>query len=169
MRSAATAALLLLTVAVPMMAGHGNGHGNGGMSVNAKGEVTDPQLPFTVRIKDYGINGEVFSKSEVEEASKRLTTAVATVQSQFGSAEAIVPQAERAQESAGRVQVWRNALAAVGEKDTNDVVAAAKRVAADPAREGKLREELKSKFQAEMLQGFPKVSREDLGLSPFED
>jgi hypothetical protein len=122
--------------------------------IRQKGDINDSQLPFTVRVKEYGVNGEVFSKAEVEEASGRLTTAVATVQSQYGSADMIVPQAERALESAGRVQVWRTALGVVGETDTNDVVAAAKRVAADPNREGKLRDELKARFQAEMLQGF---------------
>ena len=50
--------------------------------------------------------------------------------------------------------MWREALAAVGEKDADDIVAAAKRIAAQPDREGRLREELKKRFQTEMLTRF---------------
>lgn len=122
--------------------------------VAKKGEITDDQLPFTVRVKEYAVNSEVLSRAEVQDAVGKLTSALATVESQYATADGLVPQAERAQESAGRVAVWQAALKVVGETDINDIVAAAKRVAADSNREGKLREELKSRFQSEMLQRF---------------
>ncbi|RYD70560.1 MAG: hypothetical protein EOP84_26470, partial [Verrucomicrobiaceae bacterium] len=89
-----------------------------------------------------------------QEAAGILTTALATLDSQFGMVEGIVPQAERALETPGRAEVWQAALKAVGEADSKDIVAAAKRVAADPSREGKLREELKSRFRNEMVTRF---------------
>jgi hypothetical protein len=126
--------------------------------IAAKGEIAHPDLPFTLRVKEYGINSEVLSHAQVQEAVGKLTTAMATVESQYATADGIVPQAERATEMAGRVDVWQAALKAVGETDTSDIVAAAKRVAADPNREGKLREELKQRFRAQMLQGFSQQS-----------
>jgi hypothetical protein len=124
-------------------------------SVVAKqGEISDNQLPFTVRVKDYAINSEIVSHQQAQEASGKLTTALATLESQFSTTEGIVPQAERVVENPGRAEVWQAALNAVGETDTKDVVAAAKRVAADPAREGKLREELKARFRKEMVTRF---------------
>ncbi len=118
-----------------------------------KKDITHPKLPFTVRVKDYSVNGEVISHASVIEASGQLTTALATLEAQLSSADALVPQAERAAAMEGRAQVWREALETVGEKDP-DILAGAKRVAADPAREGKLREELKTRFRKEMAARF---------------
>ena len=118
------------------------------------GEITHPKLPFTVRVKDYSPNGEVLSHSEITQAAGRLTTALATVEGQFSTADGLVPQAERAAESEGRAAVWRAALEAVGEKNVQDIVVAAKKIAAQSEREAKLRAELKARFRAEMLQRF---------------
>ncbi len=118
------------------------------------GEIAHSKLPFTLRVKEYHINGEVLSHAAVTEAAGKLTTALATVEGQFATVDGLVPQAERAQESEGRAAVWRAALKAIGETDTGDLVAAAGRVAAQPEREGKLREELKTRFQREMIERF---------------
>jgi hypothetical protein len=118
------------------------------------GEITHPKLPFTVRVKDYAPNGDVVAHSELTEAAGKLSTALATVEGQFSSADGLVPAAQRAEESEGRVAVWRAALEAIGEKDTQDLVAAAKRIAAQPEREAKLRNELKTRFHTEMLARF---------------
>ncbi|HYR58138.1 MAG TPA: cytochrome c biogenesis protein ResB [Chthoniobacteraceae bacterium] len=121
----------------------------------AKGaEIAHPKLPFTVRVQDYAPNGDVVSQTEISDAAGKLGTALATVEGQFSTVDGLVPQAQRAEESEGRTSVWRAALQAVGEKDVDDIVAAAKRIAADPKREGKLRTELKTRFRAEMLQRF---------------
>ena len=119
-----------------------------------KGEITHEKLPFTVRVKDYQINSEVLSHDAIVKASGQLTGALATVEGQYASADGLVLQAERARETEGRSMVWREALAAVGENDTRDIVAAAKRIATQPEREGRLRDELKKRFQGEMLTRF---------------
>ncbi len=123
-------------------------------SVAKKGEITHPELPFSIRVKEYAANGEVVSLAPAQEAAGNLTSALATLDSQFSTVEGIVPQAERALQTPGRVEVWRAALKAAGEADTTDLVAAAKRVAADPARESKLREVLKARFRNEMVSRF---------------
>lgn len=122
--------------------------------VARKQEISHEKLPFTVRVKEYGINSEITSQSAVLDAAGKLTTAFATVDTQFATADGLVPQAERAQESEGRIEVWRTALKAIGEADAKDIVAAAKRVAAQPEREAKLREHLKMGFKGQMLKMF---------------
>ena len=119
-----------------------------------KGEIAHEKLPFTVRVKDYHVNSEVLGHDAIVKAAGQLTGALATVEGQYASAEGLIPNAERARESEGRATVWREALAAVGEKDAGDLVAAAKRIAAQPAVEGRLRQELKTRFQNEMLARF---------------
>jgi hypothetical protein len=122
--------------------------------VAEKKEITHEKLPFAVRVKEYYPNAEVISIKAAVEAGQQLTTAIATVQAQYASAESLVAQAERAQESQGRIAVWRDALEAIGEKDANNVVAAAKRIAAQPERAARLLTELKARFQQQMLRGF---------------
>ncbi len=122
--------------------------------VVAKGEIKHEKLPFTVRVKDYHANSEVLSHDAILKAYGQLTGALATVEGQFASADGLAPQAERALESEGRVTVWREAFAAIGENDTRDIVAAAKRIATQPEREARLRDELKKRFQGEMLTRF---------------
>ena len=119
-----------------------------------KKEITHEKLPFSVRARDYHANSEVLGHDAIVKAAGQLTGALATVEGQYASAEGLIPNAERARESEGRAVVWREALAAVGEKDTGDIVAAAKRIAAQPAVEGRLRQELKTRFQNEMLSRF---------------
>jgi hypothetical protein len=82
-----------------------------------------------------------------------MQTAIATMKSKYGTAEALPGEAERAKENGARSAIWSEALRAVGEKDS-DIVAAASRVAADPAREGMLRKELQTRFSSQMLEAF---------------
>jgi len=118
------------------------------------GEITNPALPFTVRVKQYAPNSDFTANADVLDAANKLTAALATVDAEFSSADALVPQAQRAEESEGRAEVWRAALQAVGEKDVQDIVAAAQKVAAQPELEGKLRTELKSRFRKAMIERF---------------
>ncbi len=134
-----------------------------GERVAKGGEITHPKLPFTVRVKSYSPNSDVVAQAEALEAAGTLTTALATVEGQFSTADGLVAQAERAVETEGRIGVWRAALAALGEKDVDDIVAAAKRIAAQPEREGKLRAELKTRFQNAMLRRFS-MDRENSGM-----
>jgi hypothetical protein len=118
------------------------------------GTITDPNLPFTVRVKEYAGNGEVVSHQKALEAAVRLTTALATVDGEFSTPAGLVPQAERAEETPGRLNVWRAALEAIGEKEVQDVTATVKKVAAQPERASKLQTELKTRFREQMINGF---------------
>ena len=118
------------------------------------GELRHPDLPFTLRIKEYRINSQVMAKSEVTEAGGRLQTALATLESNYSTAEGLPVQAEKAGDMPGRREVWVAALAAVGETGVTDLVAAAKKISADPGRAGRLQTELKGRFRKEMLGRF---------------
>lgn len=112
-----------------------------------------PEVPFELRIAEWGENAEVHSHTTLKEIGTQMLTAVATMKSKYGSAEALPGEAERALESGGRTAVWLEALKSIGETD-KDIVGAAKRIAADPAREGALRKALQARFSAQMLDAF---------------
>jgi len=116
--------------------------------------INNSNLPFTVKIQTYGGNGDVVSIAKTTDAGNKLTAALGTLEAEFSSADQLEPQAQRAAETPGRVEIWRDALRGVGETDVEDIVAAAKRVAAEPAKEGKLRADLKQRFRAGMLMRF---------------
>ena len=119
--------------------------------VARKGEISHPDLPFTVRVHDYAVNGDVLERSEVLSTYQQLKGALDTVEAKYGSGELPALAAE-AQTNEGRADVWRVAFRAVGEKDLSDFKAAAERVQADPARAEKLRAELKNRFRTQMLE-----------------
>lgn len=114
----------------------------------------NPELPFEVRVKEYHVNGEVIARQAVVDAAGKLSSALVTVEGQYASNDGLLAQAERAQESEGRAAVWRGALAAIGEDQFGNIVDAARRISADPAKSAKLREELKTRFQSEMISRF---------------
>lgn len=118
------------------------------------GRIAHPKLPFTVVVKEYQINGAVADRTAVMEAAGKLSGALATVEAQYASADGLVAQAQRAGEGPGRAEVWRAALKAVGAPQGQDIVAAATRIAAQPALAAKLQVELKTRFQGEMLSRF---------------
>jgi hypothetical protein len=121
------------------------------------GDLSVPELPFTVRVKEYSPNGDVVSESEfkeINEAVAKLTGAFALMEANYASADGLVPQAQKAAESEGRAAVWQQALEAIGEPSTGDIVGAAKRIAAQPDQEARLRTELKTRFRAQMLSVF---------------
>jgi hypothetical protein len=122
--------------------------------VARKGEISRPQWPFVLRVKEYQVNGEVLETADVLQTAGRLTSALATVESQYATPEGLVTQAERAVETAGRAEVWRKALAAIGQPSSGDLVELAKKIAAQPELAARLQEELKTRFQTEMLAGF---------------
>ena len=126
-------------------------------------EIAHEKLPFAVRVKAYHPNSEVISIQSAVAAGQQLNAALATVQAQYASADGLAMQAERAQESEGRLAVWREALDVVGEKNARDIVAAAKSIAAQPERAARLLTELKTRFQQQMLRGF-KMS----GMNPSQ-
>jgi hypothetical protein len=119
-----------------------------------KGTITAPKLPFVLRVQEYQPNSEVISHVSVKEAEGRLTTALATVEGEFSAPEGLVAQAERAAETEGRVNVWTAAFEAVGEHGVTDIVAAARKVAANHDQAVRLCTELKTRFRTEMLTRF---------------
>jgi hypothetical protein len=122
-------------------------------AVARKQPLLAPDLPFEMRVTEWGENGEVHSHATLLEIGTQMQTAIATMKSKYGTAEALPGEAERAKENGARSAIWSEALKAAGDKDP-DIVAAAKRVAADPAREGILRKELQTRFSSQMLEAF---------------
>jgi hypothetical protein len=122
-------------------------------AVARKQALLAPDFPFEMRVTEWGENAEVHSHATLLEIGTQMQTAIATMKSKYGTAEALPGEAERAKENGARSAIWAEALKAVGEKDP-DIVAAAKRVAADPAREGMLRKELQTRFASQMLEAF---------------
>jgi hypothetical protein len=122
-------------------------------AVARKQPLLAPDCPFEMRVIEWGENGEVHSHATLLEIGTQMQTAIATMKSKYGTAEALPGEAERAKENGARSAIWSEALKAAGEKDP-DIVAAARRVAADPAREGILRKELQTRFSSQMLEAF---------------
>ena len=118
------------------------------------GEIHSQKLPFTVRVVNYYPNSAVFSREQVLQTADQLSRALSVVEAEYSSADTLVAMAERSKETEGRAQIWREALKAIVEPDTTDTVAAAKRIASQPALETKLRAELKTRFQQGMYQRF---------------
>ncbi|NBV84857.1 MAG: hypothetical protein EBS01_01005 [Verrucomicrobia bacterium] len=127
-----------------------------GKAISRRLPLQNQELPFEMKVLDYAEHSEVLSLASVREVSTQLTTALATLEAKYATAEGLVPEAERALETEGRAAVWQEALKAVGEP-SKDLVAAVRKVAADPAREGKLRAELKTRFRAQMLGAFQRI------------
>ncbi len=118
------------------------------------GDIQDPNLPFTVRIQAYHPNSDVFSRKSAIEAGGKLTTAFATMEAEYATPEGLPAQAERAMQAGGRMNVWAEALKAIGEPSGPDLSAIAKRVAADPVKGPKLCTELKTRFRTQMAKRF---------------
>jgi hypothetical protein len=116
-----------------------------------KGQIQNPALPFTVRVLEYAVNGDVLERSKVVETYNQLKGALEIVEGKYSNGD-LVELAKEAQSSEGRADVWRAALRNAGEKDFVDVVAGAGRIAADPARMEKFRADLKQRFRAQMLE-----------------
>ena len=129
-------------------------------ALRAQQPLRHPELPFELKIVEYGENAEVIAHDNVREAGTRLLTALATLDSSYSTAEALVVQAEKASENPGRVAIWTAALKGAGEARVEDLVGAVKKVVADPAREAAFREDLKKRFRSQMLGAFQKMPKQ---------
>ncbi len=127
-----------------------------GKALRRKLPLQGADVPFELRVTEFGENCEVLSHPSVKEAATQLLTALGTLETKYAQLELLPGEAEKALENEGRLNVWKQALAAVGENDKN-IVAGAARVVADPARGEKLREELKKRFKSQMLNAFQKI------------
>lgn len=118
------------------------------------------KLPFVVRVKEYQVNGDIISIKETAEAATRLTAANGMIDGQYATAESTLAQLERIKEMPGRAIIWKEALKAVGEKNTDDLNAAVKTALGNSATESRLREEMKQRFKAQMLDAWKRQGSE---------
>jgi hypothetical protein len=127
-----------------------------GKALRRKLTLQGADIPFELRVTEFGENCEVLSHASIKEAATQLLTALATLETKYAQLEMLPGEAEKSLGNEGRLTVWKEALAAVGETD-KDVVAAVSRVVADAARGERLREELKKRFKNQMLAAFQKI------------
>ena len=120
-------------------------------------ELKHAKLPFTVRVQEFGMNGELLSLSQLPKAAERLKTALATLEGKFSSTEALVPIAEADMANTQRAMVWRRAMNRLG-GTTADIVAEVKKIAADPKRAADLMAKVKAQFRADMLGAFRQMA-----------
>ena len=116
--------------------------------------ISDPNLPFTVRLKQSAKNASVIERAQAITDLGTLRGALATMEGKYSSPEMLAAEAKKVFEEGGKIQVWRAALGAVGEKADIDPVPAVTRIAGDPAKAAKLLSELKGRFRAEMIDAF---------------
>jgi len=116
-------------------------------------DLQNEKLPFTVRVRDFGINGDVLSPDSVKKMAERLKVAIATLDGKFSSTEALVPVAEADMANVERAMVWRRAMKKLG--GTNEeLLAEVKRSAADPKQAADLMASVKKQFREDMLGAF---------------
>ena len=124
--------------------------------VREKGELRHENLPFTIRVLDFGMNGEVLSLDTLPKAAENVKRALATLEGKFSSAEVLAAVAEADSANTDRAMVWRRALKAMGEKP-GDFVADVKRIVADPKRAAELLAKVKAQFRSDMLDAFEQM------------
>jgi hypothetical protein len=126
-----------------------------GLFVKSKlpAELKHGNLPFTARVLEFGMNGDVLSPETVKKMAERLKTALATLDGKFSTAEALAPVAEADMANVERAMVWRRAMKRLG--GTNEqLLAEVKRIAADPKQAAGLMANVKAQFRADMLDAF---------------
>ncbi len=124
--------------------------------VREKGELKNEKLPFTARVVDFGVNGEVLSLDTLPKAAENVKRALTTLEGKFSTVEALAAVAEADSANTDRAMVWRRVLKTMGEK-SDDIVADVKRVAADPQRAAVLLAKVKAQFRADMLDAFAQM------------
>ena len=77
-------------------------------------ELKHEKLPFTVRVLDFGMNGDVLSPATLKTMAERLKVALATLDGKFSTTEALVPVAEADVANVERAMVWRRAMNRLG-------------------------------------------------------
>ncbi len=116
-------------------------------------DLTHGKLPFTVRVLEFGMNGDVLSPASVKTMAERLKTALATLDGKFSTAEALAPVAEADIANVERAMVWRRAMNKLGGSNA-ELLAEVKREAADPKQATGLMAKVKKQFREDMLGAF---------------
>lgn len=139
-----------------------------GELLEKKKEITHAKLPFTVRVKEYAPNCELTSRPTLARTGAQLAAALATLESQYATAEGLPAQAERAGEATGREIVWRAALKAIGQPNKGDLAELATKISKQPELAARLNAELKTRFRTQMMAQFEKADPARMRLPPTE-
>jgi hypothetical protein len=123
--------------------------------------LSDPNLPFTVKLAQYAPNAVVIERAQAMKELGTLRGAMATMDAKYATAEQLVAEAKKVFEEGGKIQIWRAALKELGEKTDINPLPSVERIAADPAKATKLADALKKRFRAEMLDAFKKSPMAD--------
>ena len=123
--------------------------------------VSDPNLPFTFKLAQYAPNASVIERTEAIKQLGMLRGAMATMEAKYATPDLLMAEAKKVFEEGGKIQIWRAALAELGEKADIDPLPAVQRIVADPAKATKLGVALKSRFRSEMLDAFKKSPMAD--------
>jgi hypothetical protein len=131
-------------------------------------ELKHEKLPFTVRVREFGMNGDLLSLAQLPKAAERLKTALATLDGKFSSTEALAAVAEADFANTQRAMVWRRAMNKLG-GTTAELLAEVKRIAADPKRAADMAAKVKAQFRADMLDAFRQMAEraERFGAVPM--
>ncbi len=126
-----------------------------GLFVRSKlpADLKHGKLPFTVRVHEFGMNGDVLSPTSVKTMAEKLKTALATLDGKFSTAEALAPVAEKDIENLERTMVWRHAMHRPGGSNA-ELLAEVKRRASDPKQASELMTAVKKQFRQDMLGAF---------------
>lgn len=123
-------------------------------------ELKHEKLPCSVKIHSFGLNASLLELSDLPEVAQRLRSAVGTLDGKFASTEGIVAIAEADSKNVERLVVWRKALKKIGENN-DDIIAATKRVARNPAQAKELMASVKSQFREDMLAAFKQLGDQE--------
>ncbi len=123
--------------------------------------ISDPNLPFTVKLAQYAPNALVIERAQAIKELGTLRGAMATMDAKYATAELLMAEAKKVFEEGGKIQIWRSALKELGEKAEINPLPTVERITADPAKAAKLSEVLKKRFRAEMLDAFKKSPMAD--------
>jgi hypothetical protein len=134
-----------------------------GELLEQKTSLSHPDLPYKVKLLEWQKNSRILDRQEIIQAEATIRQALARLEVEYGSAENLEAAALKGAEMPGRAEVWNKSLAAVG-LDSKDILASAKKAAADPALAQKLMEQLKTNFRTEMLSRF-KSTQDEMGLA----
>ncbi len=116
-------------------------------------DLTQEKLPFTVRVREFGMNGDVLNPQTVKTMAERLKTALATLDGKFSSAESIASIAEADITNIERTMVWRRAMNRL-RGTTDELLTEVKRIAADPKQATELTAKVKKQFRDDMINAF---------------
>jgi hypothetical protein len=137
-------------------------------ALTAAKAIEHPDIPFRISPVSgtYRPNANIVTPDAAKQAVETGLTAMARLETDYGTPEGIRKKAEEALTFPARIGVWKVALRAAGAKSTEDIVAAASDMAAKPETEALLRKNLQTSFRKQMLMGF---RRRVQMLSPEEE